>query len=182
MGGRWLVRGVSVRLPLTGGCRGLARVCGHSRPMSVPAPCLCFFSTLTGRCLGLHGRCVSSRQDDAYRHEISAGGVVVGDEVVFVQPLPGDQFRLHAVGARPCGGQACLFRLAGVAVSVHIERQPPAHDIRLVALYALQEALQFAPVSLPWHIEHVLLRHEAEGVGRVCSPVREGRASSRRLP
>lgn len=75
----------------------------------------------------------------------------------------GDQLRLDAESAHPCGS---LSARRGVArhAKIHLS----AFDGLTVGADGLDEPVEFVAVSAPGRIEHVLARHEAEsedGVG-----------------
>ena len=93
--------------------------------------------------------------------------MVLRDEAVLGQSLPHDKLRLHAVGAD--GGHAEVFLLAvkGIAVAVHVEGKRAAEDGVPVPAHALQKAGQLPVVAAEGDIEHVVARHETEGVGGV---------------
>ena len=86
------------------------------------------------------------------------------------------------VGTCPGDSEACPFRLAGVTVSVHVKRQPSLHYIRFVTFDTLQKTRKFFAIVIPWHIEHVFSRHEAESVDRVGFLLRKSRKSCRCQP
>ena len=90
--------------------------------------------------------------------------MAAGDETCFRHSAAHDKFRLHAVGTD--GGHPQVIPLAaeGIAVAVHVERKRAAEYAVLVAAHAFQQPGKLRAVAVERDIEHVLLRHETEGV------------------
>ena len=109
----------------------------------------------------------SFRHADAYRHVVAAPGVVTGDEARFGQPLPDDEFRLHAVGADFRHRKPVGLALSGGAVAVHTERDLSGKDVLPVSLHICLQPRQLLFIAAVRDIEHVTARHETERMDRV---------------
>ena len=106
---------------------------------------------------------------DPYRHRniVTAVGMVARDEALLLQALTDDEFRLHAVGACLCHGMAA-------GVPFHVQWDFPVEYALAVAGDAFLQACQLAAVVGIGHVEHAVVRREAECVGRVRLFLRGG--------
>ncbi len=108
--------------------------------------------------------------------------MVAGDKVFFLDFRTDNQFGFHTVGTDLRRGKVLGFAAQRVAVAVNQQRQPAVKNCGFVFFDTLQQAGKFRVIAIPRHVEHVLLRHEAEGVGRVCFLLRKDRKSYCRQP
>ena len=108
--------------------------------------------------------------------------MVAGNEILLFDFRACNQFGFHTVGTDLRRGKVLGFTAQRVAVAVNQQRQPAVKNVRSVALDAFQQAGKFRVIAIPRHVEHVLLRNEPEGVGRVCFLLRNDRKSYRHQP
>ena len=128
-----------------------------------------------------HG-CFLDRYRQAHSDKVSLCRMVAGDKVFFLDFRTDNQFGFHTVGTDLRRGKVLGFTAQRVAVAVNQQRQPAVKNVRSVALDAFQQAGKFRVIAIPRHVEHVLLRNEPEGVGRVCFLLRNDRKSYRHQP
>ena len=93
--------------------------------------------------------------------------MVLRNEALLAQLLPYNQFGLHAVGAGLRHGEVFGLAVKGIAIAVDIERSLSGEDVSPALLHALQEPFQLRIVAAVGGIEHIPVRHEAEGVDRI---------------
>ena len=108
--------------------------------------------------------------------------MVAGNEILLFYFRAYNQFGFHTVGTDLCRGKVLGFTAQGVAVAIDIKRQLAVKNCGFVAFDTFQQAGKFRVIPIPRHIEHVLLRNEPEGVGRVCFLLRHDRKSYRHQP
>ena len=128
-----------------------------------------------------HG-CFLDRYRQAHSDKVSLCRMVAGDKVFFLDFRTDNQFGFHTVGTDLRRGKVLGFTAQRVAVAVNQQRQPAVKNVRSVALDAFQQTGKFRVIAIPRHVEHVLLRNEPEGVGRVCFLLRNDRKSYRHQP
>jgi len=128
-----------------------------------------------------HG-CFLDRYRQAHSDKVSLCRMVAGNEVFFLDFRTDNQFGFHTVGTDLRRGKVLGFTAQRVAVAVNQQRQPAVKNVRSVALDAFQQTGKFRVIAIPRHVEHVLLRNEPEGVGRVCFLLRNDRKSYRHQP
>ncbi len=161
--GDGLCRCQAVSLWLPGGRACLLRLPGGAFLVS----CLLQpVSRLARGCRAGRG-CLRGGDCQAHGHAVAAAGVVARDEAAFRQLPAHNQFGLHAAGAGPCEGEVCGFVPAGRAVAVYVQRHFPSEYFLPVPLHAVLKPCEFGGVAVVGDVEHVPVRHEAEGVDRV---------------
>ena len=93
--------------------------------------------------------------------------MVAGDEILLFYFRSCNQLGFHTVGTDLCRGKVLGLAVKGVAVAVNIKRSLSGENVGPVLLHALHQPFQFRIVASVRNIEHILLRHEAEGVDRI---------------
>ena len=108
--------------------------------------------------------------------------MVAGNEILLFYFRAYNQFGFHTVGTDLRRGKVLGFTAQRVAVAIDIKRQLAVKNCCFVFFDTLQQAGKLRVIAIPRHVEHVLLRNEPEGVGRVCFLLRNDRKSYRHQP
>ena len=103
----------------------------------------------------------------SHHHIVAVSGMVGCDEAVFSKVSPYYKFWLHTVWTYGSCGEVFFFAAHGATVSVDIDRHCAVGYSRHEPVDAVEQARQFVFVVIHRHIEHILLRQEAERVNRV---------------